>query len=164
MPYDGRLLAGVTVLAAVVEAGTLSRAGGALGLSASGVSRAISRLEARVGVRLLERTTRSLRLTDEGRLYLSCCRQALKALDDAEAALHAGQNVVRGKVRISATSDFGRNLLMHWLDEFNEQYPEVTFALQVAPQLSPLPPITPLAGAVAVTVVVPTLLKVAETF
>ncbi|HEY1609630.1 MAG TPA: substrate binding domain-containing protein, partial [Paraburkholderia sp.] len=74
----------------------------------------------------------------EGRLYLNCCRQALRALDDAEALLQAGQNVVRGKVRISATSDFGRNLLMHWLDEFNLLYPEVTFALTLSDSLSNL--------------------------
>ncbi len=79
-----------------------------------------------------------MRLTDEGRLYLNCCRQALQSLDDAEAALQAGQGVVRGKVRISATSDFGRNLLMHWLDEFNALYPEVTFALTLSDSLSNL--------------------------
>ncbi len=66
MPYDGRLLAGVTVLMAVVEAGTMTRAAEALGLTQSGVGRAIQRLEVRVGVRLLDRTTRTLRLTDEG--------------------------------------------------------------------------------------------------
>ncbi len=54
MPYDGRLLAGVTVLMAVVEAGTMTRAAEALGLTQSGVGRAIQRLEARVGVRLLD--------------------------------------------------------------------------------------------------------------
>jgi DNA-binding transcriptional LysR family regulator len=65
MAYDGRLLAGVTVLMAVVEAGSMTRAADALGLTPSGVGRAIQRLEGRVGVRLLDRTTRSLRLTDE---------------------------------------------------------------------------------------------------
>jgi DNA-binding transcriptional LysR family regulator len=64
--------------------------------------------------------------------------EALRALDDAEAALQEGQNAVRGKVRISATSDFGRNLLMHWLDEFNALYPDVTFALTLSDSLSNL--------------------------
>ncbi|MEA2771687.1 MAG: hypothetical protein QOD93_4649, partial [Acetobacteraceae bacterium] len=57
---DGRLLTGVTVLDAVIESGGFSRAGAALGMSASGVSHAIARLEARLGVRLLDRTTRSI--------------------------------------------------------------------------------------------------------
>ncbi len=59
MPYDGRLLSGLTVLMAVVEAGSMARAAQALGLTSSGVGRAIARLERRVGVRLLERTTRT---------------------------------------------------------------------------------------------------------
>ena len=67
MTFDSKLLSGLTVLIAVVEAGTIARAAEALGVSPSGVSRALSRLEQRVGARLLARTTRSLSLTDEGR-------------------------------------------------------------------------------------------------
>ena len=63
---DGRLLAEMSVLAAVVETGSFTRAAEVLGLSASGVSRSVARLEAKIGVRLLERTTRALRLTGEG--------------------------------------------------------------------------------------------------
>jgi DNA-binding transcriptional LysR family regulator len=63
---DDRLLSGVEVLVAVIETGSFVRAAEALGLSDSGVSRAVARVEARLGVRLLQRTTRSLRLTDEG--------------------------------------------------------------------------------------------------
>src|SRR4029077_7434742 len=69
MPYDARLLSGVTVLMAVVEAGSMARAAEALGLTSSGVGRATGRLETRVGVRLLERTTRTMTLTDEGRRF-----------------------------------------------------------------------------------------------
>src|SRR5260370_26413447 len=64
MPYDARLLSGVTVLMAVVEAGSMRRAAEALGLTSSGVVRASGRLETRGGVRLLERTTRPMTLTD----------------------------------------------------------------------------------------------------
>src|SRR3954453_3194359 len=69
MPFDGRLLSGAGVLAAVVEGGSFVRAGEALGLTPSGVSRAVARLEARVGVRLLDRTPRAVTLTDEGRRF-----------------------------------------------------------------------------------------------
>jgi len=69
---------------------------------------------------------------------LQHCRIALQAIDDGEAALHAGQNLVRGKVRISATSDFGRNLLCHWLDEFSRLHPDVSFALTLADSVSNL--------------------------
>jgi len=69
MPFDGRLLSGVTVLAAVVESGSFARAADAIGITTSGVSRAVARLEARIGARLLDRTTRSIALTDEGRRF-----------------------------------------------------------------------------------------------
>ncbi|NWE23804.1 substrate binding domain-containing protein, partial [Pseudomonas sp. P7548] len=87
---------------------------------------------------LFERTTRQLRLTDEGRLYLEHCRQALQALDDARAALSAEKNEIRGKIRISATSDFGRHVLNPWLDEFTARYPQVVPALQLSDSLSHL--------------------------
>jgi hypothetical protein len=67
------------------------------------------KLEAALNTRLFERTTRRLRLTAEGAMYLAHCQQALAALDDAQAALQAGRSAVSGKLRIAATSDFGRN-------------------------------------------------------
>ena len=87
MTYDGRLLAGVTVLMAVVEAGSMTRAADALGLTPSGVGRAIQRLEAQIGVRLLDRTTRSLRLTDEGQRFWRRVGPLLDGIE--EAALDA---------------------------------------------------------------------------
>jgi DNA-binding transcriptional LysR family regulator len=98
----------------------------------------LTKLEATLNTRLFERSTRHLRLTEEGSLYLQHCQQALQALDDAHAALQAGSSVVRGKVRISATSDFGRNVLKGWLDEFGRLYPEVTFGLMLSDTLSNL--------------------------
>lgn len=118
--------------------GSLSAAGRKLGLSPAAASARLLKLEAALHARLFERTTRQLRVTDEGRLYLQHCRIALQAIDDAEAALQAGQNQVRGKVRISATSDFGRNLLYSWLDEFSLQHPEVSYALNLSDSVSNL--------------------------
>ncbi len=131
-------LGDIRLFVEAAQQGSLSAAGRKMGLTPAAASARLAKLEAGLKARLFERTTRQLRLTDEGRLYLNCCRQALQSLDDAEAALQAGQGVVRGKVRISATSDFGRNLLMHWLDEFNALYPEVTFALTLSDSLSNL--------------------------
>jgi DNA-binding transcriptional LysR family regulator len=93
MPYDGRLLSGVTVLMAVVEAGSIVRAAEALGLSASGVSRALSRLEARVGARLLNRTTRSLTLTDEGRRFYERVGPHLDSIEEAAIEASGSANV-----------------------------------------------------------------------
>ena len=118
--------------------GGLSAAGRKLGLSPAAASARLVKLEASLNARLFERTTRQLRLTEEGRMYLAHCQQAIQALDDARAALQAGRSVVRGKVRVSATSDFGRHVLKGWLDEFNVLYPEVTFALSLSDSLSNL--------------------------
>jgi DNA-binding transcriptional LysR family regulator len=118
--------------------GGLSAAGRKLGLSPAAASARLVKLEASLNARLFERTTRQLRLTEEGRMYLAHCQQAIQALDDARAALQVGRSVVRGKVRVSATSDFGRHVLKGWLDEFNVLYPEVTFALALSDSLSNL--------------------------
>jgi DNA-binding transcriptional LysR family regulator len=131
-------LGDIRLFVEAAQLGSLSAAGRKLCLTPAAASARLAKLEGGLKARLFERTTRQLRLTDEGRLYLNCCQQALRALDDAEAALQEGQNAVRGKVRISATSDFGRNLLMHWLDEFNVLYPDVTFALTLSDALSNL--------------------------
>ncbi len=87
MSLDGRLLAGVTVFSAVVECGSFARAGEALGISASGVSHAIARLETRMEVRLIERTTRAMSLTEEGRRFYDRVRPSL----EEDVADHFGQ-------------------------------------------------------------------------
>ncbi|MEM5327452.1 LysR family transcriptional regulator [Paraburkholderia sp. JHI2823] len=131
-------LGDVRLFVEAARLGSLSAAGRKLGLTPAAASARLARLEAELRARLFDRTTRQLRLTDEGRLYLTCSEHALRSLDDAKAALQEGQNAVRGKVRISATSDFGRNLLMTWLDEFRARYPDVRFALMLTDSLSNL--------------------------
>jgi DNA-binding transcriptional LysR family regulator len=106
-----------------------SAGGRKLGLPPAAASARLLKLEASFSTHLFERTTRQLRLTDEGRLYLQHCRQALQALDDARAALSAENKEIRGKVRISATSDFGRHELNPWLDAFTALHPQVVPAL-----------------------------------
>src|SRR5882724_185236 len=129
--YFGNIVDNLGDVRLFVEAaklGGLSAAGRKLGLSPAAASARLFKLESVLHTRLFERTTRHLRLTDEGRAYLVYCKQALQALDDGHAFLQAGKSVVRGKVRISATSDFGRHVLKDWLDQFNRQYPEHSVA------------------------------------
>jgi DNA-binding transcriptional LysR family regulator len=120
------------------DLGSLSAAGRKLGLSPAAASARLLKLERDLTTRLFDRTTRQLRVTPEGLLYLEHCRIALQAIDDGEAALHARRQMVRGKVRLSATSDFGRNRLRVWLEEFCELYPEVTFSLYLTDAMSNL--------------------------
>jgi len=94
-------LAGVGVLSAVVESGSFTRAAALLALSASGVSRAVSRLEERLGVRLLDRTTRALRLTDEGERFYTLAAPHLDAIADAAIM----SQVVGRPVRVQLSRD-----------------------------------------------------------
>ncbi|MGE8064473.1 LysR family transcriptional regulator [Pseudomonas sp. NPDC089569] len=131
-------LEAIRLFVEAAQLGGLSAAGRKLGLSPAAASARLLKLETSLATRLFERTTRQLRLTDEGRIYLQHCRQALQALDDARAALSAEKKEIRGKVRVSATSDFGRHVLNPWLDEFTDLYPHVVPALLLSDSLSHL--------------------------
>jgi len=125
MAFDGRLLSGVSVLAAVVDAGSFVRASEILAMSPSGVSRAISRLEDRVGVRLVDRTTKSMRLTHEGERFYQEVSPHMEGI--AEAALRAGGSavVVSGRLRVNVDPFFSRLVLGPRLIDFIQRYSEV---------------------------------------
>jgi DNA-binding transcriptional LysR family regulator len=122
---DGRFLSGVTVLDAVIESGGFSRAGDALGMSASGVSHAIARLEDRLGVRLLDRTTRSIALTDEGRRFYERVRPSLEEIEEAAIDASGAKARVRGRLRVDIDPLFSRLVLAGHLGRFLSQYPEL---------------------------------------
>ncbi|KAF1017046.1 MAG: HTH-type transcriptional regulator DmlR [Stenotrophomonas maltophilia] len=123
MSSDGRLLSGMSVLPAVVEAGSFSRAGEVLGMSTSGVSRAITRLEERLGIRLLERSTRSLRLTHEGARLYEQAAPHLEGLEEAASHVSGAAVSVRGRLRVSLNRIFARQLLAPRLHELHRRYP-----------------------------------------
>lgn len=118
--------------------GSLSAAGRKLGLSPAAASARLAKLEASLHTRLFVRTTRQLRLTEEGRVYLSHCLVALQAIDDGEAALQAGCDAIRGKIRLSASTDFGTHKLSPWLDAFVERYPDIRLSLALTDSISNL--------------------------
>ena len=129
MAFDGKLLSGVTVLIAVVEAGTIARAAEALGLSPSGVSRALSRLEQRVGARLLARTTRSLSLTDEGRRFYEQVGPHLTGIEEAAIEAAGSASKVRGRLRVNIDPFFSRIVLSRHLAAFLARYPDLSVEL-----------------------------------
>jgi len=126
---DARLLSGVEVLVAVIETGSFVRAAEALGLSDSGVSRAVARLEARLGVRLLERTTRSLRLTEDGGRFYAEAAPLLARLADAALALTSARQAVRGRLRVEMDPFFSRLVLAPRLGDFLDRYPDLSIEL-----------------------------------
>lgn len=110
------------------DLGSFAAAGRVLGLSASAVGKSVVRLEHELGVRLFQRSTRSIRLTEEGRLFHERCRRILDDLDDAWATVAGAREAPRGKLRVS-TPIVTYHLLMPVLPEFTLLYPEIELDL-----------------------------------
>ncbi|AMO99855.1 bacterial regulatory helix-turn-helix, lysR family protein [Collimonas arenae] len=111
------------------DLGSLSNAARQLDLLPATASASLKRLEQQLNTRLFVRSTRSMRLTPEGTLFLEYSRQALALLQEGRALLNA-DGAVSGHLRLSMPSDVGRNVLLPWLDAFQEKYPQVTLSLQ----------------------------------
>jgi DNA-binding transcriptional LysR family regulator len=131
MSFDGRLLSGIGVMSAVVESGAFSRAGEILGLSQSGVSRAIARLEERIGVRLFHRTARAVSLTEEGRRFFEEVRPLLTGIEDAASVAAGAASLVRGRLRINSDAGFGQFVLAPNLHKLLSIYPELEVELAI---------------------------------
>ena len=127
--FDGRLLAGVSVLTAVVESGNFARTAEVLGLSPSGVSRAIARLESRVGIRLLDRTTRSMTLTEEGHRFFEEVSPHLQAIQDAAGSAAGAAVAVRGRLRVDVDPFLAQVLLANRLGDLLDRHPELSLDL-----------------------------------
>ncbi len=121
--FDERTLNGVRVFAAIVDAGSFARAGDMLGMSQPGVSRAVARLEARIGVRLFDRTTRSVSLTDEGRRFHQQVMPLMAGLEEAVADAAGGAAAVRGRLRVNVDPFFSRQVLAPHLGTFLAAHP-----------------------------------------
>src|SRR3984893_15503861 len=132
MVFDTRLLTGVGVLAAVTEAGNFARAAAMPGLTPSGVSGAVARLEARVGVRLFDRNPREVSLTEEGRRFHAQVMPLLAGLDEAAAEAAGAAAVVRGRLRVSVDPWFARIVLASKLQQFLSRYPLLSVDLSTS--------------------------------
>jgi DNA-binding transcriptional LysR family regulator len=126
----------LALFVAVAESGRLAQAARLLGITAAGASAALKRLEAQLGVKLVLRSTRQLRLTLEGERYLPYAREALAALRAGREALRGDDAALAGWVRIAAPADLGRNALMPILRQFAERHPAVRFQLALEDSLS----------------------------
>ncbi len=121
----------IEVFTKAVTLGGFTRAAQALGLTPSGVSRIVSRLEGRVGVRLLNRTTRSLSLTDEGAAYFERCTRVLAELEEAHAMLAKASTEPRGRLRVEIPVVLADFVVGPALPQFLKRYPEVAIDLTV---------------------------------
>jgi DNA-binding transcriptional LysR family regulator len=126
----------LTVFVRTADRGSLSAAARELEISPALASAAVKRLEGELKLRLFARTTRSLRLTEEGEHYLRHAREALRLLKEGHDALIQGQEILGGTLKISMPSDLGRNMVLGWLDEFQAQYPKVSLQLGISDRVS----------------------------
>ena len=110
----------------VAETGSFTAAGTRLGIPKSTVSRRVARLEDKLGVQLLHRTTRSLALTEAGALFHERAGRALASLDEATLAAREGRETARGHLRMTAPYDVGAGSLADLIAAFTRAYPEVT--------------------------------------
>ncbi|MFY9180035.1 MAG: LysR substrate-binding domain-containing protein [Venatoribacter sp.] len=122
----------MAIFAHVVEAGSFTGAAKNLGLPKSTVSRKITQLEERLGVRLIQRTTRSLRLTDIGDSYYKHCSRILKDIDEANIAVTQMQNTPMGTLRIAAPVLFGSTVLASLVAAYMEEHPQVDIELNLS--------------------------------
>ncbi|RKF19358.1 LysR family transcriptional regulator [Altericroceibacterium spongiae] len=123
------------VFAAVAQEGSFSAAGRQFGLTPSAISRTIDRIEQRLGVRLVLRTTRALTLTAEGQAYLAASRRILTDLNEAEQAI-ADQGAPRGRLRVSASLSHGRLCVVPLLGAFAARYPHILVDINLTDSLA----------------------------
>lgn len=119
------------VFARVVAIGSLSGAGRELGLSPAGVSKRLKRLEEDLGARLLQRTTRQISLTEEGQAYYERIGPLLAAIEEAEAFVTRRSDAVRGTLKVSAPTSFGRMHIAPHINDFMQAYPDLALNLQL---------------------------------
>lgn len=125
-------LGDVEAFNAVIEHGSLTAAAVALATTPSVISRAIVRLETRLGTQLLRRTTRRQGLTEAGRLYLEHTRAAFALIDDAERAIQGQDGELSGRVRLSVPTTYGHYRLPAVLQRYLQRYPGVQVELNIA--------------------------------
>lgn len=117
---------------AVVRLRNFTAAADSLGVTPSAVSKQISGLEERLGVRLLNRTTRSVSPTEAGMLYYQHCERILESISEAEKLVTDFDVAPRGKLRITAMANFGRRELARILNDFSKDYPDISFDLHIS--------------------------------
>mgnify|MGYP000014653991 CR=1 FL=1 len=121
----------MVIFAKVAELGGISAAAKILNVPKSKVSRRLAKLEADLGVRLLERSTRSVSITESGVLYLAHCQRIVEEAASAQNSLHQLVDTPRGTLRISASIAVGQFLIAPYLSEFMQQYPEIKLELDL---------------------------------
>ena len=136
--FSPQLLEGVDVMAAVVDTRSFGGAAHMLDMSQSGVSRAVARLETRLGIRIFERTTRSVRLTEEGRHFYEQVMPLIGALAEVTSSAAGDAQMVQGRLRINVDPLFARFILGPRLGPFLDRYPDLELDMRSKEDLGDL--------------------------
>lgn len=130
--FDDMQLGSIELFVLAGEQGSFTAAAAVAGVTPAAVSRSISRLEERLGVRLFVRTTRQIRMTDGGKVYFEQCRQALSQLVEAEREVTGQQAAPSGKLRISVPTPYAHYRLLERIAGFRLQFPEVQVEVHIS--------------------------------
>jgi DNA-binding transcriptional LysR family regulator len=130
--FDDLRLGSIELFCLTAQHQGFTAAAKAAGLTAAAVSRSVARLEQRLGVRLLMRTTRQVRLTEVGQRYYDQCRQALGQLSEAEREASGQQLTPSGLVRMSLPTSYGHHRVLPLLPTFSRKYPQIEIELQLS--------------------------------
>lgn len=125
------LLADMAIFVTVVEQGNFSKAAKKLGVTPSAVSRQISRLEDALGIKLLQRTTRQLALTESGEITFTSCKQMVEAAEEAVSASTSATSTVSGLIRVAAPKSLANQVLRPIFIDFMKHYPDIQLHLKV---------------------------------
>lgn len=123
--------AGIRLFVSVVEEGSFSKGGMRLGVAQPSTSRIIAQLETRLGAQLLQRSTRSVTLTEAGQIYFERVKKIVTELDEAANVIQDISAAPSGLLRIAAPASFGRQFVAPYLQEFYQHYPEITIGLSL---------------------------------
>ncbi|WP_028021845.1 LysR family transcriptional regulator [Enterovibrio calviensis] len=126
------LIEDLKVIVKVAEYRSITAAATQLDMRVATASAAVKRVESALGVELFIRTTRQLRLSNAGERYLPQCEQALSMLAQARQSVKDDLDIVDGELRIALASDLGRNVIVPWLDDFMDMYPDVTLRANIS--------------------------------
>jgi DNA-binding transcriptional LysR family regulator len=126
------------VFVQTADAGSFSAAARLIDTTPAMASNAVQRLEKELGTRLFVRSTRSMRLSDDGERYLPHARAMLASLAGGSQALAEARGEIAGPLRLSLPSDLGRNVLVPWLDEFQTRHPRLSLQLWISDRAADL--------------------------
>lgn len=128
-------LEGLTIFVQVIESGSFTAAANELGHAVSHISKTVTRLENRLSARLINRTTRSLSLTDVGRVYFEKARQIVNDAREAEQSIHHLQDTPTGNLKIGLPTSFGQSHMQPIIQQYMEKYPDVKLQIDFSSRM-----------------------------